>query len=383
MRRGRSPGGPLRLSLVVDWVEVGGAEVLLLNLFREFDPTLVAPQLICFKEPGALGPEFAAAGFPVHVLDRGGPRDPRTVPRLIRRFRQDRTDVVLVTHLQHAPLLLARVAAWLSRLPSVIAPHGMDTLLFGHGRILPERDVRTLFLSDALVLVAPSQGSYLHRHEGVGRRPWSRVREVVIPNGIPLPPVTSAEDRRGARAELALGEEDLVVGIVARLSAVKAHEVLIEAVAKLAPTHPDLRLVCVGDGERESELRAMVRGFGLADRVRFTGLRRDVTRLLPAFDIACLTSRFECAPLAVVEAMAAGVPVVTTDVGAVRDMVSDGVEGFVVPSGDPSSVADRIARLVADRELRLRLGAAGRARAELQFRIEDTAAGYERLLASL
>lgn len=367
----------------MDRVEVGGAETLLLNVLRRLDPAVVAPRLVCLKRPGTMGPEFAAAGIPVEVIGRGGRYDLRTLPSLIRGFRRHRTDVVLVTHMHRAPLTLGRVAAWLSGRASVISPHGMDTVTFRGTRILPRHDVETLFLSDALILLAASQGEYLHQHEQVGRRPWSRIREVVIPNGIPLPPAPTPADRSAARAALGLDADDLVVGIVARLDLIKAHDVLFEAVAKLAPSHPRLRLVCIGDGEREAELAALADTLGITERVRFLGLRRDVAALLPGFDVACLTSVFECAPLVVIEAMAAGVPVVVSDVGALCEMVTDGVEGHLFPRGDSGSLADHLAHLSADPELRVAMGAAGRSRAERQFRIEDTAAGFQRLIVSL
>lgn len=383
LRRRFRADRPIGLTLVMDRVEVGGAETLLLNVLRRLDPAVVTPRLICLKRPGTMGPEFAATGIPVEILGRGGRHDLRTVPALIRSFRRHRTDVVLVTHMHRAPLTLARVAARLSGRASVISPHGMDTVPFRGTRILPRHDVESLFLSDALILLAACQGEYLHRHEQVGRRPWSSIREVVIPNGIPLPPPSTPADRVTARAALGVDVDDLVVGIVARLDYIKGHDVLLEAVAKLAPSHPRLRLVCIGDGDREAELGTLARTLGIADRVRFLGLRRDVTALLPGFDVACLTSVFECAPLVVIEAMAAGVPVVVSEVGALREMVTDGVEGHLFPRGDAGALADRLARLADDGELRARMGAAGRARAERQFRIEDTAAGFQRLLVSL
>lgn len=379
----RRPDGPIRLTLVMDKAHVGGAEVLLLNLFRNLDPAVVAPRLLCTKELGTLGPEFAAAGFPVEVLGRGGRFDLRTVPRLVAAFRRHRTDVVLVTHLHRRALTLARIAAWITRRPSVVAPHGMDTLGFNGNRVLPRHDVGTLFLSDALVLVAPSQGEYLRRQEGVNTRPWNRIREVVVPNGITLPPATTPEARAHARAALGVGDRELAVGIVARLAPVKAHEVLLEAVAKLAPSHPAITLVCIGGGERAAELAALATDLGVAERVRFLGMRRDVAALVPGLDVACLTSRFECQPLSVIEAMAAGVPVVVSEVGSLRDMVTDGVEGFSFPAGDASALAGHLATLAVDAGLRARMGAAGRARAERQFRIKDTAGGYQRLLTEL
>jgi len=367
----------------MDKAHIGGAEVLLLELFRHLDPAAVTPRLLCTKELGTLGPEFTAAGFDVDVLPRGGRFDLRTVPRLVRALRRQRAEVVLVTHLHRRALTLGRVAARLCGIPSVVAPHGMDTLRFNGNRVLPAHDVATLFLSDALVLVAPSQGVYLHRHEGVNTAPWTRVREAVISNGIALPPPPSPAARARARGELGVGTDDVVVGIVARLAPVKAHELLLEAVARLAPGDPRLRLVCVGGGEREAELAALTEELGVADRVGFLGMRRDVAGLVAGFDVACLTSRFECQPLSVIEAMAAGVPVVVSDVGAVRDMVTDGVEGLVFPAGDVSELAAHLARLAQDPGLRARMGAAGRARAERDFQIEHTAARYAQLLAEL
>lgn len=367
----------------MDKANVGGAEVLLLNLFRHLDPAVVAPRLLCLKEPGSLGPEFAAAGFPLDVLGKGGRYDLRTVPRLVRRFRRDGTDAVLVTHLHLAALTLGRLAAWLSRRPSIVAPHGMDNLVFAGRRLLPRHDVATLFWSDAMVLLGARQGRYLREFEGVNAGPLSRIREVVIPNGIPLPSPSSAEDRAAARAELGLRPDDLVVGIVARLTHVKGHELLFDAIAKLVPSLPRLRLVCIGDGEREAQLRELTQTLHITEHVRFAGLRRDVARLLPALDVACLTSRYECAPLSVIEAMAAGVAVVASDVGTVSEMVTDGVQGRLFPAGDAAALADRLAELAADPALRARMGAAGRTRAERRFRIQDTAGKYQRLLTEL
>lgn len=377
------PERPLGLTLVCDHIVVGGAETWLLNLFRHLDPAVVRPRVICFKQPGPLGPEFEAAGFPVEVLGRGGRYDVTTIPQLLRRLRATDTDVVLVHHLHRAPLLIGRLVARLSGRRSIITPHGMDTVPATGHRCLPRHDVETLFLSDAIVWLAPSQARYFHRFEHVGRRPWSRTREVVIPNGIPVPPRTTPAARAAARAELGLAEDEVAVGIVARLAGVKAHEVLLDAMAKLAPSRPRLRLVCIGGGERAAELRELAETLGIAEQVRFLGMRRDVPALLPGLDIGCLSSRYECSPLSVVEAMAAGMPVVATDVGTVRDMVSEGDEGFVVPVGAADILADRLGRLVDDAHLRRRMGERARARVERQFRIEDTAAAFERLLGSL
>lgn len=379
----RDAGRPINLTLVADHMAVGGAEVALLNLFRNLDPSKVRPRLVCLKSAGVLGGEFEEAGFPITVVPRSSRYDLRIIPRLMGILRRSRTDVVLVTHLHLGALTLGRFVARAVGRPSIVAPHGMDTVPATGRRTLPRHDVETLFLSDAMVLLARAQGRYLHDVEGVGTRPWNRIREVVIPNGIPLPAEPTAQDRRHARAELGAGPDDVVVGIVARLHPVKAHEVLFDAIAKLAPQLPRLRLVVIGTGPREAELHEMARTLGIEGAVRFLGVRRDVADLMPGLDIACLTSTYECAPLAVIEAMAAAVPVVATDVGAVRDMMTDGQEGYVVPVADSAALAERIAALAEDAALRARLGTAGRQRAESQFDVRETARGFENLLADL
>lgn len=382
--RGARPQ-PLRLTVVLDLLSVGGAEILLLHLLRTLDPAVVAPRVLCLREVGALAPDFRAAGIPVDVLPAaGGARGQLgRVARLVRYYRHHRTDAVLVTHHHRAALTLGRIAARLAGVrANLVAAHDMDLTSVGK-RCLPRRDVETLFLSSALVLLAESQGHYLHREEGVGRFPWRRIREMVIPNGIPLPAAPTPADRTTARAVLGIDAADFVVGIVARLSAQKAHHVLFDAVARLAPSHPRLRLVVVGEGERDAELRTLAAGLGIADRVLFTGVRRDVGTLLPGFDVSCLSSVHEGAPITVIESMAAGVPVVATDCGALRDMVTDGAEGFLVPVGDAAALADRIAQLAADPALRAEQGARGRSRAERDHCIERTAHGFEQLLTSL
>lgn len=374
---------PVRLALVLDQTTIGGVEMLMLDVFRAFDPEVVRPSLICLRTAGPLAPDYRAAGFPVEVLERSGRFDLRTLPRLIRVLRRMQADAVLVPHHQRASLALGRLGARLAGVPvTLVAAHGMDLTNVG-GRVLPRWAVATLRETDALVLLAPSQGDYLHREEGVGRRPWSRTREVVIPNGVTLGPPLDAAARAAGRDRLGLPADAFVVGIVARLSAEKAHHVLFEAFARLLKTQADARLVVVGGGPRDEELRGLAADLGLGDSVLFTGVRRDVPDLLPAFDVTCLSSVYEGVPITVIESMAAGIPVVATDCGAVRDIVDDGRYGYVVPVGDAEALADRLDRLAEDPVLRERLGAAGRQQVEERYRIEHTARGYEALLRGL
>ena len=316
-------------------------------------------------------------------MDRTSRFDFRTLPRLVKSLRREATDAVLVTHHHRASLVLGRIASRLSRVPvDLVAVHDMDLVSVGK-RCLPWWTVATLRWCKALVLLAPSQGAYLHREEHVGRRPWSRTREVVIPNGVVLHPLPEAPERAAARGLLGLDANHFVIGIVARLSPQKAHQVLFEAFAQLRQTVPHARLVVVGAGDRAQELRTLADRLGVEDRVLFTGLRRDVAALLPAFDVSCLSSVHEGVPIAAIESMSVGIPMVVTDCGALSDIITDGVHGYVVPVGDSDAISSRLLALAQSATLRERLGDSARKRVEQMYSIDQTARGYEDLLVNL
>ena len=374
---------PLRLDVILDETHVGGVEVMLLGLFRAFDPRQVDARLICLREAGPLGEEFSSTGHPVTVLNRRGASDPRTLPQLVRLLRHRRTDAVLVTHHHRASLALGRLAARVARVPvNVVAVHDMDLRALGK-RCLPRWAVSTLFASSALILLSRRQGDYLHREEGVGSDRWSTTKEVVIPNGVVVGDVPTKADRESARSELGIASTAFVVGIVARLTTQKGHQVLLQAFAALAESHQDAQLVVVGDGPRRAALDRLATSLGIADNVLFTGSRRDARRLLAAFDVFALSSVHEGLPVTVLEAQAAALPVVATDCGSLRDVVTDAIDGFLVPVADGAALSARLALLAGNQELRETMGRAARARVERDFRLETVARAYESLLTEL
>ncbi len=377
------PHGPVRVTLVLDVAAVGGAEIVLRNTFAHLDPRRVVTDVVCLREAGPLADDFRAVTDGVTTLPRGGTFDRAglgRVPRLVAHFRRRRTDVVVVSHHHRAALTLARIAAVLAGARSVVAAHDMDLTRVG-SRVLPRHVVETLFLSSGLALLAPSQGRYLHDEEGVGASWRSRAREYVVPNGIPAPEPVPTERRAEVRAELGVADDDVVVLMVARLSRQKAHEVMLDAIARA--DRPNLRLVVVGDGKRREELEALVADRGLEKAVTFLGLRRDVPRLLAGGDVFALSSVHEGVPISVIEAMTAGLPVVATDVGALRDQVTEGVDGFLVPSGDAEGLAERLARLADDPALRAELGRRAQERARAEFTVENTAAAFTEMVESV
>jgi glycosyltransferase involved in cell wall biosynthesis len=183
----------------------------------------------------------------------------------------------------------------------------------------------------------------------------------VIHYGPELPASTpsTAAARARARAALGLSESAFVVGTIGNFTPKKDHQTLLEATARIAQRYEALRLVLVGAGPLERDLRHSTGVLALDDRVVFAGSRDDVATLMPAFDVFALSSRNEGLPIALLEAMGFGVPCVATAVGGVPEVVTDGREGLLVPPGDAAALADALSTMLCDPDLRESAGDRG------------------------
>ena len=376
---GAAPRGrPIRVCLIARRLPLGGAETLQLSVLAGVDRARFRTEALCIVEGGPMAPVFEEAGVPVTVLGRRRLQHLGTIPALAAWLREREIDVVLVsTHLPS--MLFAPPAARLAGVGgTAVGLHMIGGKRLGI-RAIPRGTADMLALVDALILLSREQLDYMVAEEGLERFPWRRPRRAFIPNGIQVGPAPTAADTARARASLGLEADDLVVGTVAALRVEKAHEVLLRAVARLAPALPRLKAVLIGSGVREDELRAEAQSLGIADRVVFAGFRSDAVSLLPALDVKCLTSVQETFPVSVLEAMAAARPVVMTDCEGIPEIVIEGETGHIVPIGDDAALADRLAALLADPALRARMGAAGRRRAAREFPVERTLRRYEEL----
>jgi len=213
--------------------------------------------------------------------------------------------------------------------------------------------------------------------------PDARIR--VVNSSIDLPRFDEARERRArlrteVRSELGIEEGAIVVGNVAHLAGHKSQKDLVEAMPAVLREIPQARLVIVGDGEERARLEAQAASLGIADRVRFTGFRSDVPRLLASFDLFAMSSRLEGFCNSVLEAFAVGVPVVATRAGGLPEMVLDGETGLLAPVADPPALAASLARLARDPDLGARLAAGARRLVESEYTVprmvEKTARAY-------
>lgn len=344
----------------------GGAHHLLTLL-----PALRALGVVCeacVSENGPLADRLVQLGFVVHRLPLMGSRfDPRSPVRLVQLLRAVRPDLVHWHGTRAAffgalALGLARGRPDRRRLPhAVYTVHGLSyrkTVTAGGttaGRALFRRVEHMACAGAKRVIsvsaedledlrrrrfIAPGQGRHVPNALNVSRR--------------------GPRDRAAARARIGIPEADFVVGTVSRLVPQKTVGDLVDAVARL----PRATLAVVGDGPERRAVERRIRLLGLGDRVRLLGARDDVPELLAAFDIFALSSRWEGEPIALLEAMAVGVPCVATAVGGTCEVLAGGEAGVLVPVGDSAALAAAIELLRLDPEHRARIECAGRARVE-------------------
>ncbi len=369
---------PIRVMFAIDSLAVGGTETNLLRVALQLDRER-CPVTVVYARPGALLARLQAAGVPVVQRLQPSFKSP-SLWRAVREYRAWLTDHavdVLHTHDVYSNLFGAlayqRSGPWrllVSRRWGIRqysrALHWANRWAFGR--------------ADLVLGNSASVGRSLADDEGVARD-----KIVVIPNFADDAVFAPTADPAALRAELRVPAEAMVIGIIANLSPVKNHGLLLDAVAAWPASLRAPHLVLIGDGPERPALEARAAALGLRDRVHFAGLIPQASRYHAAFDVSVLTSHSEGFPNTLVEAMAAGRPVVATDVGGVRDAVVDGTTGFIVPAGDVAALTERLARLVADPALRARMGAAGARHANAEFRaatvLPKLEAVYRRLVA--
>jgi glycosyltransferase involved in cell wall biosynthesis len=302
--------------------------------------------------------------------------------RILRHLKAQRYDIVH-THSSKAGAL-GRTAAVLARVPHVVhTPHvfPFSQVNLPYYRKVLYRLIEKLMgaVSDRIIAVSAWQRA-LALKSGIGRPD----RVTLIHNGVPLPSEAGPAGRRRIRKELGVERSEILVGTAGRIMAQKGHKLLVEAAAMLLDLHPQLRFFIAGSGELEHPLRATINQLSWCrQRISLLGDRTDMPDLLAAADVFVLPSLWEGMPYALIEAMAAGKPVICANVGGMEEAVTDGENGLLVRAGDSVALASAIARLVEDPGLRKRLGEAAQRTVSEHFRAEDKLQQLARLYKAL
>ncbi len=359
-----------RILLALESSGPGGAEQMVLHLalgLREsgFDPVVAS------LRPGWMTERAEREGIAVWFVPQDRGLALGWIYSFARRMRAARISL-LHSH-EFAMNVYGGVAAWLARIPSVATIHGHHWVTARPARRMAYRVLRRSGMP--LVAVSQDLSRFLASGLGIGLE-----RFHVIPNGIPVgsAPLRDAETMRAARASAGLPGEGRLALAVGNLYPVKGHDTLLRAVAQL----PLVSLAIAGRGEEEERLRGLAAELGIADRVHLLGLRDDVSTLLSAADVFVQPSNSEGLPLAVLEAMAHGLPVVASDVGGIPEAVANGVTGILTAPRDPESLAQALRSVLEERNDRgAALGIAGRERVLAEFSAARMTQRYAALYA--
>lgn len=365
----------MNISHFVENLNRGGLERAVIDLIRAQLALGHRCQVICLFERGSLAGELEDLGVPVHACAKRRGLDLKSLVRARRRIKAHATEI-LHTHNATAHYHAVLAAFGLPIRRTINTRHGMGALDSASRR---ERLYRySLILTGAVVTVCEAARRELQRQQLV---PAAKL--VAIPNGIRVErfQVADAGARARLAAALALPPGTRVVGTVGRLAPAKHHASLIAAFADVAGRIQDCALAIVGDGELRGALEEQVRRLSLQHRVFLLGDRDDVGDLLRGFDLFAMSSVTEGYSIALLEACAAGLPIVATDVGGNAEIVHDGINGKLVPAGSIDSLSQALREILEDRAGSAEMGRRGRAWALEQGSVSTMAARYDALYA--
>jgi sugar transferase (PEP-CTERM/EpsH1 system associated) len=348
---------------------VGGLERVVVNLVKGIDRARFNPMVCCIEGRGPLSEEIESSGIPVFYLRKTASRDYPLVLKLASLLR--RHEVVIVHTHNPSPHFYGVLAARIAQTPIIIHTK--------HGRNYPER-LRRVFLNNVLSrltdkVVAVSEDA---RNVALEVEKVVPSKVVTITNGIDVERF-SQHDADHKRDEIGIPTGHFVVGNVARLAAEKDHTTLLKAFSLVLKELPNTSLLIAGDGELRGELRSISEQLGISQSVSFLGLRKDVAELLHIFHLFALSSITEGTSLTILEAMAASLPVVATDVGGNSKLVVNGKTGIVVPPRDPNALAEAIINILSNPDKAAQMGMYAHKRFTENFSLTHMLEKYENL----
>ena len=355
---------------------IGGLEKKLYDFVSRIDRSHYRVVACCLKEAGRLRDPFIGLGVPMYERLLQNKYDALAFPRLLRVLDKEKIDLVYT--LPHPnSVIFASLARRLGHVKRVVVS------IHGTGGPMGGRMVRGYLKPffggvDRFIAVAEEHKRYLIESEDI---PPDKI--VVIHNGVDtvrFHPGSAGEDLRTA---LGIGPGERVVTTVASLNYYKGVDVFLNAAPDVLRRFKDTRFVIVGDGPERNALEQLAAELGIAARVTFTGIRSDVHEILRASDLFVLSSRTEAFPNVILEAMATGLAVVSSDVGSVAELVEEGKTGHRIPPEDAAALSRSICDLLEDPDTARAFGAAARRVVEERFRLEGMIAKRERVFEEL
>jgi len=367
----RAPSDTLRIAHLIESDGPGGAERIVADLAGALQQAgAFNVVFLPAHGEGWLARQLAGTGVAIEPYELTAPLSPACARALAAAFRNHHIDVAHSHEFSMA--VYGAWASWFARVPHVITMHGSR---YYAGRLRRRVALRAAMAqSGRVVAVSRQLADHLSRDLLLGRR-----HVAMITNGVRF----AEAERSTLREELSLGPDARLLLAVGNLYPVKGHQYLIDAIARIADRHPAAHVAIAGRGDLGDALAARARQLGLAGRVHLLGLRSDVSAILAAADLFVLPSLSEGLPLALLEAMFAGRPIVATDVGEVATALDGGRAGVLVPPADSSALAAALDDLLTHPDRACALGERARLRAAAEYDIAHMVRRYRSVYEEL
>ena len=360
---------------IIHDLDYGGMQQVVVDLCHGLSKQRFRTAVCCLDATGPHAKELMTAGFAVHLLKKKPGIDISLIWRLAKLIRSQRIDIVHTHGIN--PFFYGTLAGLMAAKPVMVqTDHARGTFPVARKEMLSEKVLS--YAVDRIVAVSEGVKQDLVTYEHI-----APAKIDVITNGIDPSKYQAAVDPARKRQELGLAPEDQVVGLGVRLSPQKGIRYLIDAFSRLTKRTSNTKLLIIGDGELRPALERQARGLGLGKQVIFGGYRNDIAEILPAIDIYVLPSLWEGHPLVLLEAMAARRPVIASDIPGNRETVVDGKTGLLVAPENAEALTHAIDTLIADPELRRRMGANGYQHLLANHTLEQTINRYAELFSEL
>ncbi len=365
----------INIAHILHSMNVAGAEKVVYDIATGLNGTFKF-SVFCLDSVGPLGEELMQRGVKVKALGRKTGVDFSLIRRLAGEIKENKIDIIHAH--QYTPYFYGATAAMLSGRCKVIFTE--------HGRHYPDRRKlkRTIFNQFLNLFTHSITGvSEFSKNSLVDYESFPKNKIKVIYNGIQPQLFDLNIDIETKKKELGLDPKDKIIGIIARLEPVKSHAMLLRAFAQVIKGVAQAKLLIVGDGKLRAELEDLTKILNINNNVKFLGVRRDIPELLKIFDVFVLSSLSEAASVTLLEAMAAGVPIVATNVGGNPEIVLEGKTGFLVPRGDDKAMAKALIEVLSNPGKAKDMELAGKQRVNELFTLDKMLNSYSDLYRKL
>ena len=361
----------INVAHIVQSFDVGGIEKLVVDLIANSKDGRFQYTVFCIDSKGRLASLLEEKGVEVIELNKRKGVDISLIFRFADELKKRKIDVV---HSHNpGPAFYGGLAARLSGISVIVySKHGIKL-----GARLRDKFLESFsfMLQDYIVAVSEKAFGFMIDKE---KAPAKKM--LLIENGIDLNQFKTGDVKKETvLSEHGLPRLEYIIGIIARLDRLKDIPTLISAFGMLSKGRPDASLVVVGDGEERNALEKLVKETGLTGKVFFLGTQTRIPELLSIFSLFVLSSITESSPISLLEAMAAGLPIVATNVGGNAELVKDGYNGFIVEPKDIIGMRDAMLKIIEDKDLAKRMGEVNRKTAFSKYGIENTIKKYESL----